>query len=155
VPEESPDAGATDLDCQAMLYASGELDAEAAAAFEQRLGEDQAARDALMQAVQFNGMAAGAAPLAPNPAYRHRVQQRLGQRRRHLRKMAVGRGFFGQPAMWAALGAIVAVIAMVVFHHLSTFMNAPSTAPTPRMPGTQKAPASIDSPRPQDRADLL
>jgi anti-sigma-K factor RskA len=118
--EDAPESPDDALACQALLYASGELDVEEAAAFEQLLGEDQAAREALWQAVQFNLTASGQAPAVPDPAYRTRVRQRLQQRRRHLRKLAAAPSFFGHPAMWCALGAAAAVLMMVVLHHLSS-----------------------------------
>ena len=41
------------LSALALLYAAGELDEDEAAAFEKRLGEDQAVREALAQAVRL------------------------------------------------------------------------------------------------------
>ena len=42
-----------DLDAQALLYATGEMDPKDAAAFERLLGEDQRAREALALAVEL------------------------------------------------------------------------------------------------------
>lgn len=64
----------------AKLYAEGEMDATEAAAFEERLAGDQAARDALCQAVQHSRSLAGLAPSTPHPGYRERVRARLGNR---------------------------------------------------------------------------
>ena len=64
-----PDADLSDL---ARRYLAGTLDGSAAAAFEERLGADQAARDALCAAV---------GPVAPRPSYRRAVRRRLRPRR--------------------------------------------------------------------------
>jgi anti-sigma-K factor RskA len=127
--DEAADFTDPDLACTALLYASGELEEAQAAEFERRLAEDQAAREALCQAVQLNLTLAGQSA-APDPAYRARVRQRLQQRRRHMRKLAGSPAFFGQPAMWAALGAAIAVVLMLVLHHFASF-------PTPNPPATQ------------------
>src|SRR5262245_49426408 len=83
----------------ALLYACGEMDEPAAAAFERRLGEDQAAREALCQAVELNRDLAGLAALAPDPAYRGRVRRRL---------LSPSDAHRGHPALWAATGAAAA-----------------------------------------------
>jgi len=67
----------TDLTCQAFQYARGELSAEETIDFEDRLEADQAARDALCQAVRFCSLVRGWPPASPDPSYRLRVKQRL------------------------------------------------------------------------------
>lgn len=119
-----------ELICLALLYASGELDEADAAAFERRLAEDQAARDALCQAVELNVSADGEGPPLPDPSYRQRVRQRLNQRRRHLRKLNAQANPFINPALWTALGASAAVILMVVLHHLTIHTDRNPTPPT-------------------------
>jgi hypothetical protein len=80
VPTDSGDeAWPRDLD-RALLYATGRLSPVEAQAFEQRLAEDQEARDALCRAVELAHSLAGR-PAAPRPDYRERVRQRLGNRR--------------------------------------------------------------------------
>ena len=90
------DGGGESLALQALLDASGELDAGQATVFEERLGTDQSAREALCQAVQLTLALEGHAPSRPNPAYRERVRQRL----RHAR--ACGR-------RWPASDPIAAI----------------------------------------------
>lgn len=68
------------LPVMARRYAEGEMDATEAAAFEERLAGDQAARDALCQAVQHSRVLAALAPSTPHPGYRERVRARLGNR---------------------------------------------------------------------------
>lgn len=129
--DDIPDNPDDELACTALLYASGELDPDESEAFERLLAEDQAAREALCQAVSMNLTLAGQ-ETAPDPAYRQRVRHRLQQRRRHQRKMTASPSFFGQPAMWAALGAAAAVVLMLAIHHLVTLPSTPplTTAPT-------------------------
>jgi hypothetical protein len=81
VPTDPGDeAWPRDLD-RALLYAAGRLSPVEAQAFEQRLAEDQGARDVLCRAVELAHSLAGREPAAPRPAYRERVRQRLGNRR--------------------------------------------------------------------------
>ncbi len=74
VAEQGPiDLGLTAL---AFLYANGELEEADVLAFENRLADDQRARDALCQAVQLTRPGDGELP-QPDPAYRDRVLQEL------------------------------------------------------------------------------
>jgi hypothetical protein len=150
LPSDPP---ADELVLQAMLYASGELDAEQTAAFEQRLGEDQAARDALCKAVELTQGLPGQEQ-APDPAYRARVRQRLRQRRRHRRALRDDNPFFGHPAFWSALGAAVAILFMVIISHLVASLIPPPTSPR-TAPGTQSRSLSGQVGRPEDRAAAL
>jgi len=68
------DPGLTAL---ALLYTNGELEADEAGAFETRLGVDQAAREALCQAVQLTLSLGGLAPPTPHFSYRERVREQL------------------------------------------------------------------------------
>jgi hypothetical protein len=72
---------------QALRYLAGELGPEAARAFEERLGCDPAAQDALCQAVRLTQEPTVA---MPNPRYRRRVRRRL---RRAVPRRARGRLF--------------------------------------------------------------
>jgi len=130
-----------DLTLQALLYASGELDEPDAALFERRLGEDQEAREALLQAVQNNLTAMGQPAVALDPEYRDRVRQRLRQRKRLLR----GQGqhsAFGPAALWCVLGAIVAVLLMLVLSHMAMHHDQSTPPSTPaNNPGDD--PASV------------
>src|SRR5262245_40467052 len=123
------------LALQALLYATGELDAPEEAAFEQRLGEDQQAREALCQAVRLSSSLAGRRVTGPGPAYRQRVQSRL-RRVRGAWGWLVGRHpYRGHPLVWIAVGAVAAVVLLLVSTRLSGFPSCPGAAP--RAPATQ------------------
>jgi len=135
MPDELPtgDTGPDDLVLKAMLYAAGELDPDESAAFELRLAEDQAARDALCQAVELTQLD----DAGPDPAYRSQVRHRLRMRRRRLGFSESG--FLGNhPAFWAVLGAVVAVLVLIILSHLIATMSMPgeprSTQPRPTPP---------------------
>lgn len=133
-PGETPP---DELTLQALLYASGELDAPDAALFEQRLGQDQTARDALLQAVQMTAL--GRLDVVPDPEYRDRVRQRLRQRKRLLRGHAQGSNF-GPAALWCAMGAIAAILLLLILTHLATVHHeqmAPTTKPASTAPGAK------------------
>jgi anti-sigma factor RsiW len=101
---------------KALLYASGELDPEESAAFEERLGEDQAVRDALCRAVELTQTFVGNPHPGPDPAYRARVRHRLRNRRRQ--RLFGNQGFWtGNPAIWSVLGATAAVFLIVLISH--------------------------------------
>jgi len=144
------DSGPDDLVLRAMLYASGELDPAEAAAFELRLGEDQAARDALCQAVQLTSGVIGDGPAAPDPAYRSHVRQRLRQRRRQRLASSQQLAYFAHPAFWAVFGALVAIILMLIVSQLlaslETNPGPPSTPPqtAPQNSSDQMRPISWD-----------
>src|SRR5438046_2966156 len=72
---------AENLAARAFLYAGGELPEPEVAEFERQLGEDQAARDALCQAVQMISELDGFAAPAPAPSYREGVRSRLAPQR--------------------------------------------------------------------------
>src|SRR5258708_31867389 len=79
MPEASspsrPDPDAVAL--RAMLYAGGELDGTDEQAFEELLGRDQSARDALCRAVQLSALLTDAGGARPDRAYRGRVRAKL------------------------------------------------------------------------------
>lgn len=87
---------------QALLYLANELGPEEARAFEEKLGTDPAAQDALCQAVRLTQE-----PLetTPNLRYRHRVQRRL-RRSRTIPRRAKGRLFL----MGAGLGLLCLLV---------------------------------------------
>jgi hypothetical protein len=92
----------------ARLYAAGELDESAAAAFEWRLADDQAARDALCAAVRAREAADDPAGPVPDPRYREGVRQRL-------HKPTWGRvaGRVGRPSLWAFAGGAAAALVLL------------------------------------------
>ena len=129
---ESPLSEEPSLAAIAFLYASGELTAEDAAAFEQRLGEEQAARDALCYAVLLTQTLEGQPAPMPSPAYREKVRQRLrpgGFGSRFLSR----RSYRGHPALWTGLGMAAALLLMLIWPH--------PRSPVPLAP----APASVAS----------
>lgn len=101
------------LAVEALLYASGGLEADSAAKFERRLADDQRARDALCRAVEFLGDCAGEAP-RPDPAYRERVRAALVPRGGWLRWLVRPRYSRGHPALWGSLGAVAALVMFAV-----------------------------------------
>ncbi len=92
-----------ELDLQALLYACGEMGADETSAFEARLGCDQAAREALAEAV------ASLPPLfdnaRPHPRYRAGVRARLGATSRVRERVG--------HALWAVGGAAAASLAFL------------------------------------------
>jgi hypothetical protein len=102
---------------QALLYAGGEMEAEESLAFERRLGEDQAARDALYRAVRAASALAGQAPPAPDPAYRAEVRRRLQPGL--LRGLTERHSYRGHPLLWTGLGAAAAVLLTLGFGGIS------------------------------------
>ena len=86
----------SELGWTALRYVCGELDADESAAFEQRLDHDQAAREAVAQAVELAGAVARLEPnaaLLPGPSRRGRM---------------------GAIARWAALAAASLLLALAV-----------------------------------------
>ncbi|HXG09355.1 MAG TPA: hypothetical protein VNK04_06160 [Gemmataceae bacterium] len=96
---------------QAFLYARDALGPAEAAAFERRLGEDQAAREALRRAARLRLIRSGR-PDRPDPSYRERVRQRLmpGAAARLVRR----RMYSGHPALWCALGVAATILVVVL-----------------------------------------
>lgn len=137
-PDRQREQAADTLALTAFLYASGELDAAEAEAFEQRLGEDQAARAAVAQAVQLSLTAAGPTPPKPDPIYRQRVRQRLRPQSGLWRRLTGRRAYRGHPLAWSALGAAAAVLLLFGF-----FRGAPAPAPAGVPPVPEPAPAVV------------
>jgi hypothetical protein len=95
-----PDNDLADL---ARRYLAGSLSRTDADAFEDRLGTDQSARDALCAAV---------GPVAPNPSYRRAVRRRL--RPPLWRRMLAPDRYRGHPLLWCAAGAALAFLVAVL-----------------------------------------
>jgi anti-sigma factor RsiW len=100
-----------DLALLALLYSSGELEGDEAAAFEARLAVDQEARDALAQAVQLSLTAAGER-CAPDAAWREETKARLLQRASMWQRLAGPRVYRGHPAVWSIFGALAASLVL-------------------------------------------
>jgi hypothetical protein len=115
MPEQTPGFGAEPvaLAFQALLYASGEMDGTEARAFEARLGEDQAARDALCHAVHLSHPEAALGTLRPNPAYRSRIHAQVRNQRGFWHWLAGRRSYRGHPFAWTGLG--VAATLLIAF----------------------------------------
>ena len=93
----------------AFLYASGEMDDAESAAFERRLGDEQALRETLCRAMELMQTLEGLAPLAPSPAYRHSVRERLKMPAKS-RGWWARRTYRGHPALWSILGAAASLL---------------------------------------------
>jgi anti-sigma-K factor RskA len=100
-----------DLDVQAFLYANGELDGTEAVRFERRLAEEQAAREALSEAVLLC-QPPGTATAAPDPGYRERVRRRLQPTART--QPDIGQSRLGRSVIWALLGAAAVLLFLSV-----------------------------------------
>jgi hypothetical protein len=128
-----------DLSFQALLYASGELEGEELAAFEEKLSLDQSARDALAQAVELSLTMEGKADQGPEPEVRARIRQRLRQRRRKRLADGFATGFIGQPAFWSLIGALVTLMLLLLFGQVLALFEA-----TPKPPAPPQAPSKSD-----------
>ncbi len=112
-PSVQPAVSGNDLGLQAFLYVSGELESSEAASFERHLGEDQAAREAVCQAVRLCLTLASPTGAAPDPAYRERVRQRLRSWPSTGRIIGQARTQRGHPVIWGLLGAASALLVML------------------------------------------
>jgi hypothetical protein len=137
---------------QALLYAGGEMPAEEAQSFEQRLGDDQAAREALCRAVRVAAAVAGHPPPTPNPSYRAAVRRRL--RPGLLRAVVQRQSYHGHPVLWTATGAAAALLLTLGMSALAppvppasvpTVPDAASVAPSPAPRAAEPLrPSSVD-----------
>jgi hypothetical protein len=132
------------LEALALLYANGELDGADGAAFEQRLASDQAAREALSQAVELVRAVSGAAP-ALKPDYRLRVQARLLPRG-VWSWLGRRRSYRGHPVIWLLAGAAAAAGVLL----LVGVPTAPSAAPAPTVT-MQPEPSLGETPPPTEK----
>jgi len=110
MPDDRQDIPDDRLNYDALLYAGNELDRDAAELFEERLATDQAARDALANAMQLTLLVAGR-PTKPDPQYREEVRSRFSHPSWWGRfwKPRIRRG----PALaWVAVGGIAASVAI-------------------------------------------
>jgi anti-sigma factor RsiW len=132
---------------QALLYAGGELEAPDAEAFERRLAEDQAAREALAAAVRLSLTVDGRPSAEPDPAYRAQVVERLRPRRPLWQRLLARRSYRGHPAVWGLLGAAAAVL-LLIGSGWSPPAAPPSqaVAPPAARPADDVHPAETDEP---------
>jgi hypothetical protein len=116
------------LQATALRYAAGDLPPSESEAFELLLATDEAAQDALAEAVRLSAAAIGQAAPAPTPSFRDRVRARVRASR-------------GSPLAWAACGATAVAVATIVGLQLS------HTEPG-KSPELQATPVAAPSPPP-------
>jgi hypothetical protein len=152
-----------DLVREALFYASGELDPDAAEAFERRLGEDALAQSALIDAVQL-GLLVGHRPTVPNQAYRSAVRRSClpGARDRVARlRWAARVGAFGLVAatLFAATPLPVPLSGAEPGHPTRSVASAPQTkvtanpAPTVDVARNDEQPAATEPEKEGDMRD--
>jgi hypothetical protein len=107
---------AADLDTRALLYVGGEMSPAEASVFEELLGEDQRAREALVLAVELARMLDGSSTPRPNRAYRSEVRSRLLPQRVGSWVFTTRR-YRSHAAAWAALGGVAALVAVTLLTH--------------------------------------
>jgi hypothetical protein len=130
-PQEEPSLAAV-----AFLYAQGELAGADAFCFEQRLGEEQAARDALCYAVLLSQSLEGQPAPMPDPAYRDRVRQRL-RPGGFGKRLFSRRSYPGHPALWASLGLAAGLLLLLIRPHAqppAPLATAPAAVTAPSLP---------------------
>jgi hypothetical protein len=120
----------SDVSLVALLYASGELEGPEAVAFEARLATDQAAREAVVQAVELNARAQGLA-ITPNPAWRNAALRRLQPTASFWQRLAGKRLYRGHPIVWTLGGALAASLMLML---LSPATPAPTAKAEPTAP---------------------
>ncbi|MFO0822865.1 MAG: hypothetical protein U0792_07060 [Gemmataceae bacterium] len=99
------------LQTTALRYAAGDLNPNESAEFELLLADDQAARDALSEAVRLSAAALGQAPPTPHHTFRAAIRDRLsGWCPSWLRRGA----YRGHPLVWSSLGAAVVFACTIV-----------------------------------------
>jgi hypothetical protein len=135
------------MNLQAFLYANGELEGAEAAAFEKRLAEDQAAREALCQAVSLSLTLNHQRKIGPDPSYRDRVRQRL-RRSGGWDWLLRPRTYRGHPALWSAVGAAAAVLLIMTLARLPAHLISQPhpPLPQPREPEEHVIPAPTPEP---------
>jgi hypothetical protein len=116
------------LSFQALLYAGGELDEEDSKSFEQRLADDQTARDALCQATQALEAAHSQAFFRPDPGYRQKVLLQLSGGSLWHRLFAI-RPHRGHPLVWGVSGAVAAFFFFVGLANFEAYQGKNEVAP--------------------------
>ena len=96
----------------ALRYAAGELDPAETELFESRLGVDQAARDALAEAVRLSAAASGLPTPAPDPLVREAAREKLQPT--WATRLFPRRPYRGHPLAWAGGGGLAAAVVAVV-----------------------------------------
>ena len=143
------DAEHLDVALLALMYASGEMDAAQSAAFEQMLGENQRAREALAVAVERISTTNQKPLPKPSVTYRQKVRDRMHppakpiKRRSGLVDWATRpRQYPGHPVVWSAVGAAAAIFILVgaaAFMMPTYSVNGPSVKTPKSKPGAMKS----------------
>ena len=95
-----------DLALTALRFAAGELSSDRAEAFAEQMAHDQAARDALSDAIRLSAAALGQSSPVPDPLTREAVREQV--RGTWLAWLFPRRPYRGHPLAWAGLGGTVA-----------------------------------------------
>ena len=95
-----------DLAVLALRYAAGDLPPDETTAFEERLGDDQPAREALAEAIRLSASAVGQPVPTPSAGVRAGVRDRLFPT--WLSRLFPRKSYRGHPVTWAGLGGTVA-----------------------------------------------
>lgn len=143
MPEPRRPADPLALQALALRYAAGELPPADADAFEDRLGSDPAAQDALSEAVRLSAAALGQAPPAPDRSFRAMIGDRLSRLGRLWPGWLARRAYRGHPLAWAVSGAAALAVVCAVAVPLVRVAPAPPP-PTP----TAAVPAAVPVPPP-------
>lgn len=102
----------SELAVRALRYAAADLPADEMTAFEERLADDQPARDALAEAIRLSASAVGQSPPVPSAGVRTGVRDRLFPTR--FTRLFPRKSYRGHPATWAALGGGLATAVAVL-----------------------------------------
>lgn len=111
---DTPTLTPPDLAVRALRYAAGDLGADEMTAFEERLADDQPARDALSEAIRLSASAVGQPVPTPSAGVRAGVRGRLFPT--WLTRLFPRKSYRGHPVTWAGLGGTVAAgVAVLAF----------------------------------------
>jgi len=124
----------SELAVRALRYAAADLPADEMTAFEERLADDQPARDALAEAIRLSASAVGQPPPVPSAGPRAGVRDRLFPT--WFTRLFPRKSYRGHPATWAGLGGGLATAAAVVLVSLGGDPPTADVTPSP----TDRAP---------------
>ena len=118
-----------DLAVRALRYAAADLPADEMTAFEERLADDQPARDALAEAIRLSASAVGQPPPVPSAGVRAGVRDRLFPT--WLTRLFPRKSYRGHPATWAGLGGGLTTAVAVLVASLAGDPPTPDGPPFP------------------------
>jgi hypothetical protein len=93
------------LSLMALKYAAGDLRPADVAAFELKLTDDPAARDALEQAIRLSAAAIGQPEFLPDPLFRSAITEQLRSAPSMTSRFFARRPYRGHPLAWTMAGA--------------------------------------------------